>query len=164
MATSASPDIANNVTDIATAKPRNKTWLWIVLALLLGTAGSGTAWWWFGQDAGKHEQAKPLPPAPPVFVELDSFTVNLEGDRILQAGVTLQVKNADDAEQIKLYMPQVKSRLLLLMSAQTIEQLHSAEGKHQLATAIALQLRTPFTKDLAAPQVTGVYFTAFVIQ
>ncbi len=166
-ATSAKPAADSNITDIREAKPRSRKKL-IVIAiagvLLLG--GGGAAAWHFMKPPAKddaHAAVKP-PPAPPVFVELEPFTVNLAGDRILQTGITLQVKDAKDGEQLKLYMPQVKSRLLLLLSARAIDELQSPAGKQALAADIAASLKQPYATDLAPPSISGVFLTSFVIQ
>ena len=156
----------SNVTDINEARPKSRKKL-VVFAiagvLLLG--GGGAAAWHFMKPASPeaHAAVKP-PPAPPVFVELETFTVNLAGDRILQAGVTLQVKEAKDGEQLKLYLPQVKSRMLMLLSAKSIEELQSPNGKQSLATEIGNSLKQPYEKDLAPPSISGVFLTSFVIQ
>jgi len=156
----------SNVTDIDAAKPKSRKKL-IVFAVagLLVLGGGGAAAWHFLKPppAEAHAAVKP-PPAPPVFLELEAFTVNLAGDRILQAGVTLQVKEAKDGDQLKLYMPQVKSRLLLLLSARDIENLRSPEGKVTLSSDIATALRAPYVSGLAAPVISGVFLTSFVIQ
>ncbi len=156
----------SNVTDIDAAKPKSRKKL-IVFAVagLLVLGGGGAAAWHFLKPppAEAHAAVKP-PPAPPVFLELEAFTVNLAGDRILQAGVTLQVKEAKDGDQLKLYMPQVKSRMLLLLSAKSIEELQSPTGKQALATEIAASLRQPYAPDLPAPSINGVFLTSFVIQ
>ncbi len=169
MATAAAPTANaadSNVTDINSAKPKSRKKLIVIaVAGLLVLGGGGAAAWHFLKPpaAEAHAAVKP-PPAPPVFVELEPFTVNLTGDRILQAGITLQVKEAKDGEQLKLYMPQVKSRMLLLLSAKTIEELQSPNGKQALATEIAANLKQPYAPDLAAPTIHGVYLTSFVIQ
>jgi flagellar basal body-associated protein FliL len=50
------------------------------------------------------------------------------------------------------------------MSTRNAEELNTADGKKTLSADIAAQLRMPFTKGLAAPEIAGVFFTAFVIQ
>lgn len=165
MATMPKQAVADNVTDIISIKPRSKKKPLLIGIALLALAAGGGVWGWMTYGATQHvPAAKPAPPAQPVFVELESFTVNLAGERILQVGITLQVRRAEDADQIKLYMPQVKSRLLLLMSTKNAEELNSADGKKTLSDDIAAQLRSPFVKGLAAPEIAGVFFTAFVIQ
>ena len=161
----AAPAADNNVTDINEARPKSrKKLLFIVIAGMLLSGGAGAAWYFMQPPAlGKHAVVKP-PPAPPVFVELEPFTVNLAGDRILQTGITLQVKGAKDGEQLKLYMPQVKSRLLLLLSAKVIDELQSPSGKQVLATEIGHSLKQPYEKDLTPPEISGVFLTSFVIQ
>ncbi len=157
----------SNVTDINNARPRSrKKLLLIVMIVLLLLGGGGGAAWYFLRPAGTAapQTAVKPPPAPPVFIELEIFTVNLAGDRILQTGITLQVKEAKDAEQLKLYMPQVKNRLLLLLSSKSIDELHTPSGKESLAADIATSLKQAYTKDLTPPAISGVFLTSFVIQ
>ena len=155
----------SNVTSIDEARPKpKKKLLLIALAAVLLAGGGGAAWWMLQPKPAEAHAAKPPPPAPPVFVELETFTVNIAADHVLQTGITLQVKGAEDADQLKLYMPQVKSRLLLLLSARDIETLRSPEGKVTLSSDIATALRAPYVSGLAAPVISGVFLTSFVIQ
>ncbi len=155
----------SNVTPISEARPRSKKLL-LVLAggVLLCAGGGGAAWWMMQSQPHAPQAAKPQPPAPPVFLELETFTVNLAGDRILQTTISLQVKESGDADQLKLYLPQVKSRLLLLLSAKTVDELQTAGGKEGLAGEIAAALRQPYEKNLPPPTISGVFLTSFVIQ
>ena len=167
MANNAAAQAADsNVTDINEARPKSrKKLLFIAIAGVLLLGGGGGAAWYYMKPTGQEKQVavKP-PPAPPVFLELEPFTVNLAGDRILQAGITLQVMDAKDGEQLKLYMPQVKSRLLLLLSSKAIAELQSPNGKQSLATEIGNSLKQAYEKDLAPPAISGVFLTSFVIQ
>lgn len=162
----ASAQPAGNVTSIDEARPKSKKKLVIAIAaaLLLG-GGAGAAWWIMkpAPDAA-HAAAKPPPPAPPVFVELEAFTVNLGGDRLLQTTVSLQVKKAEDAELLKTWMPQVKSRMLMLLSSQSAEELQTPAGKEALTASIATQLKKPYAQGAEAPHIDGVFLTSFVIQ
>ena len=156
----------SNVTDINEARPKSRKKLIVIaIAGMLLLGGGGAAAWHFMKPAAPqaHADVKTPPPAP-VFVELEPFTVNLAGDRILQTGITLQVKDAKDGEQLKLYMPQVKNRMLLLLSAKSIDDLQSPNGKQALATDIGTSLKQPYAPDLAPPGISGVYLTSFVIQ
>ena len=92
----------------------------VVVALLAG--GGGAAWFFQHKaaaaegDAGKPaEKAKT---AKPVFVTLENFTVNLAGgDHFMQLGLVVQVKDDETAEKIKAYLPLIRNKILLLLSA-----------------------------------------------
>ena len=77
--------------------------------------------------------------APPTFVPLDSFVVNLadkEAERYAQIGVTLQVEDPHMGDEIKAYMPAIRNAVLLILSHKTSEQLLSQDGKTELAEEI----------------------------
>jgi flagellar FliL protein len=134
--------------------------LWILLvALLLAGTGAG-AWYLMNQSA------KPAPLAPPVFVVLEPFTVNLQdnGGEYLHLSITLQVADNTQADQLKLYLPQLRSRLLMLLSSQKSAELSTVEGKKKLSADIAAQSSLPFTPQGAPHKVSNVFFTSFVIQ
>ena len=162
----AEKSIDSNVTPIGTANPRSRMKLLIMVCALVLLVAGGAGTWWFTRKtetstahAEKHE-----PPAPPVFVELEPFTVNLAGDHVLQTSVSLQVSKAEDADQLKLYQPVVKSRMLILLSSKSAEALQATQGKEALTTEIASVLKQPYLKGLTPPAIGGVYLTAFVIQ
>lgn len=162
------PNADNNSAETPAAPASRKKLLIIVLAVLLLGGGGAAGWYFLKPQAAQnaqtaHAPVKP-PPAPPVFVELEAFTVNLAGDRVLQTTITLQVKEAKDGEQLKLYLPQVKNRMLLLLSAKAIDDLQSPTGKQALAAEVASVLGQAYAKDLAPPVINGVYLTSFVIQ
>ncbi|RZL29503.1 MAG: flagellar basal body rod protein, partial [Rubrivivax sp.] len=84
-------------------------------------------------------KAKPKSDHPPTFVPLDPFTVNLadkEVDRFAQIGITLEVEDPKFAEQIKAYMPAIRSNVLMVLSHKTAAELLTREGKQQLAKDI----------------------------
>jgi flagellar FliL protein len=135
-----------------------------VAALVLGGGGAGA--WYFTQPKSTHS-AKAEPPKPPVFINMESFTVNLQSedsDKFLQTTFTLQVKDDAQVELIKLHLPEVRSRLLMLLSSHKADELLSPEGKNKLAKEIIAQVNKPFEPKAAPQIVTGVFFTSFVIQ
>ena len=77
--------------------------------------------------------------APPVFVALDPFVVNLadrDVERFAQIGVTLQVDDAHVADELKLYLPAVRNGILMVLSHKTSKELLERSGKEQLAAEI----------------------------
>ncbi len=153
----------------AGAKSKSKLFIIIGAAALLLGAGGGGAWYFLGNknDAAAAARAKPAPAAPPVFAQMDPFTVNLQadgGEQFLQTAFTLQVASQADVDAIKLYLPQVRSRVLLLLSSKRGADIATVDGKNKLAKEIIEQLTQPFAKGAQPLEVTDVFFTAFVIQ
>ena len=77
--------------------------------------------------------------APPVFVALDPFVVNLadrDAERFAQIGVTLQVDDAKFADELKLYMPAVRNGILMVLAHKTSGELLERSGKERLAAEI----------------------------
>ncbi len=91
------------------------------------------------KPAALHTPAKDNHGAPPTFVALDPFVVNLadkDVDKIAQIGITLEVEDAKFAEQMKLYMPAIRNGILMVMAHKTSQQLLERSGKEALAEAI----------------------------
>lgn len=149
-------------------KPKKSKKLLILLGiLLLGAVGGGAAWYvQVYQNAGPRIEK----PKPPIFVTLDTFTVNLQSsdgvDHFLQVGIDLRVADDSAVEAIKLHMPEIRNSVLLLLSGKHVEELSSTEGKQRLSAEILEQVNKPLNPKAKGPgkQVLGVYFTSFVIQ
>ena len=91
-----------------------------------------------GAKAAK-AKSKSDPAAPPQFVPLDIFTVNLadrDSERYAQIGMTLQIEDPQLAEQIKLYMPAIRNNILMAIADKTAAQLMDREGKDRLALEV----------------------------
>jgi flagellar FliL protein len=152
------------------AKSKSKLFIIIGAAVVLLGAGGGGAWYFLGHKNEAHAEAahaKPAPGAPPVFAQMDPFTVNLQadgGEQFLQTAFTLQVGSQADVDAIKLYLPQVRSRVLLLLSSKRGAEISTVEGKKKLAEEIMAQLKQPFSPGVQPLNVSDVFFTAFVIQ
>jgi len=98
--------------------------------------------------AKKHEAKKG---EPPVFVPLEPFTINLtdkEVDRFAQVGVTLQVADAHAAEEIKAFLPAIRSNVLVLLSHKSSTELLSPDGKDKLAHEILREAVRPLGFEL----------------
>ena len=159
------------MTDTAINKKKRKRIIWIPLLVLITLAACATAgysYWRMQQHPSteaKAEAEAPPPPPAPVFFALDTFTVNLgDADRVLYIGITLRLK--DDATRARLseYLPEVRSRLLLLFSRQDATKLATDDGKQQLATAIKEAIATPLVAGQPKQEVTDVLYTAFILR
>ncbi len=61
-------------------------------------------------------------------------------------------------------MPQVRSRLLMVLSSKKASDLLTSEGKRKLTDEIIDQLGEPFSGSGKGPAITDVFYTSFVIQ
>jgi flagellar FliL protein len=140
----------------------------IVLLLLLAGGGGGAAWYFTQPEhgkAGEHEKSKEKA-KPPVFERLEAFTVNLsgEGEHYLQVEISLKVSDAKIGEDIKLYMPEIRDRVLRLLSSKHADELATPQGKAKLSEEIKAQVNKPLNLQAPGEGVVGVFFTSFVIQ
>lgn len=136
-----------------------------VLILLAGGGGGGAAWFFLG---GKSDgKDKPPPPKPPVYAPLEQFTVNLQPEaeeQYLQVSMTLKVADQKVVDQLKQHDPELRNRLLMILTSKGPSQLNTMEGKRQLADEIVAAARRPFAEGQPEQDVLDVHFTAFIIQ
>jgi len=124
----------------------------------------------------KKEKKKKDKEAPPVFVNLEPFTVNLvpeTGDQYLQVVLSLEMEDATGEPDLKLKMPKVRNNITLLLSSKKASELMPKEGKEKLAEALKDEINAviePPVKnkkgEYVAPDgpVKSVLFTSFIIQ
>ncbi|MFG6665497.1 flagellar basal body-associated protein FliL [Halomonas sp. HNIBRBA4712] len=150
----------------------SKKLLYIMIALVvLSLLGAGAAVYMvLGHsnegEAGQTQQT--AKPEPPVFTRIEPFTVNLAddryGSRLLYTGITLRVGGEQSKKIIEEHMPQVRSRLLILLSGKQASELTSTEGKEALAQAIINRLTVPLTENQPPLDLQEVLFTDFIVQ
>ena len=144
---------------------KSKKRLFIIIGVVVLLAGGGGGAWFMTQAKHAPGEAKAEPPKPPIFMPLETFTVNLQGGvNYLQTDITLQVSEPAQLEEIKLHMPRVRSRLLALLSSKNAEDLATAENKKNLAKEIMAQVAQPFYPKGKPQKIDDVLFTSFVIQ
>jgi flagellar FliL protein len=110
---------------------------------------------------------------PPVFAPLEPFTINLNDpgrEHYLQIGLTFEVAAADVAEELKVSMPLIRSRILLLLTSKTADELATAEGKGKLAGELVALARAALANSHAPGAqndengIADVHFSSFIIQ
>ena len=186
----------------APAKSKKLLIIIVAVALVLAAGGGGAFFYISKQRAAAAaaedgEDASPAkaaahagPKVPPAYLPLDSMVVNLAdpgGERVAQVGITLEVTDAHAADTVKLFLPTIRSGVLMLISQRTAEQLLSQEGKQKLAKDILRETAKPFGGGEeeeehpaeAAPKkkktasgkaahaefpVVGVLFSSFIVQ
>ncbi len=190
---------APEATDGAAPPKKSKKLLVIIGAVVaVLVLGGGGGFWYIkkqqaaaaaaeegGEDAGAHAPAaKDGHVVPPAYLPMDNMVVNLAdpgGDRVAQVGVTLVVKDAKASDQVKAFLPTIRSGVLMLLSQKTAEELLTAEGKEKLAADILREASIPFgggeeeepetaTKKKKKKKahveypVTAVLFSSFIVQ
>lgn len=148
-----------------------KLWLILIILLVVLLGGGGAAGWLLlgkhAKPAGSEKAAATAPKRAekPVFLDIDPFTVNLEGgDRLLYVGMTLQLGNEATQEFLRAHLPQVRNRMLMVLSGQDAVTLITSDGKQKLAEAIRASLLKQFADAQPALLVDKVLFTQFIVQ
>ncbi|MFU2024693.1 flagellar basal body-associated protein FliL, partial [Bordetella avium] len=114
--------------------------------------------------------APATPPAvvpPPIFIPLEPFTVTLndaDSERIMHVGITLRAGDDQTRQRIDRYMPEVRNRLLMVLSSQTPQSVQTVDGKQNMAKSLMAAINRPFSPLPDGQNVTDVLFTAFVVQ
>jgi flagellar FliL protein len=116
---------------------------------------------------------------PPIFASLDPFTVNLraengDDDRYLQAVIALRVPDQKTADALKGFMPEIRHRINMTMSAKMPGDVQTIKGREALASEIQIQLNTllgfpPPPPDstfqpLSQGPIQAVLFNSFIVQ
>ncbi len=170
----------------------------VVLALvllLLAAAGGGLVFWLkakahaaqqaeesdgASEEAGVASPGKRDPKVVPVFVALDSFTVNLadrEADRYAQVGISLELADSKAGERIKAFMPAIRNNILMVLAHKRASDLLDRTGKEKLADEVLRETERALgieplppgstarrSADAEARPVRAVHFSNFIIQ
>jgi flagellar protein FliL len=169
------PEVLEEGAEVAPKKSNKKLIIIIAVVLVLLIGGGVGAWLMMGNKSdehGEHEDAKKdekheVVVAEPVFVKLDTFTVNLnpeEGEKYLQVDITLNATEQNDADVIEKYEPQVRNRVLMILTSKLASEISSMEGKQALSEEITESINAPYSEGAEPLKVTEAFFTSFVIQ
>lgn len=111
--------------------------------------------------------ATPIAVPAPIFVPIEAFTVTLQNadtERIMHVGLTLRVSDEQTRTRLEKYMPEVRSRILMVLSSQSPTAVQTQQGKNDMVAAIKQAVNRPFSPLPDGQYVTDVLFTAFVVQ
>jgi flagellar FliL protein len=155
----------------------------IILAVVLLLSGIGAGVYYFfiqkpsaesitgesNASAGVETPKKEAKVKPPVFLALESFTVNLrmapdEVQQYLQIGITLELRSDKSVDPVKQRIPQVRNRVLMLLTNSKGSELSTTEGKDKLVEDIKTQINAIYPQMTNDAPVLGVFFTSFIIQ
>lgn len=171
---------------------KKKGWLLpviIILVVLIAVGGTAAGMYFFmikgktdgGASGGEeHHAAAPAaesagghggaaaPVAAPMFVNVSPFTVNVQSERrqprLLYVGLSLQVGDKQTMDFLTQNMPQLRSRLLILMASQQAETLMTPAGKDALNAQIIGLFQTPLAVPQPPLSVVNILYTDFIVQ
>lgn len=112
-------------------------------------------------------EVKPIELPKPIFTPLEPFTVTLRtdrGTRILYVAITLRLDNEMSRRLVVEFMPEVRDRILRILSEQDADQIQTPEGRARLVALLDEAVEKPYQPQPAGPGIDSVLFTAFVIQ
>lgn len=169
----------------APPKKSKKLLIIVAAAVVLLIVAGGAAFFLLGSKADHGdddeevatEKAKPAKKkkgektAPPAYIGLDPFTVNLlseQGEQFLQVTLSLEVEDAHAGDALKLYTPKLRNSVMLLLSGKKAAELLSMEGKEKLAAEIRDRINEIIEPPAKGKKPEGpvkeVLFTSFIIQ
>jgi flagellar FliL protein len=150
-----------------------------VFALILVVGGAGAFFMMRshgGDEEAEEEEAVVEAPksrkkksAPPIYVPMDAFTVNLvpePSEQFVQLIISVEVLDAPAGEQLKTYTPKIRNNVMMLLSSKKASELLTKEGKEKLAEEIRDQMNKVLDPraDKDEWPVKEVLFTSFIIQ
>lgn len=176
---------ADGATEAPPKKSKKLLIIIIAVVLVLVLVGGGAAFFLLkkGGDhsaddevAAEKESAKKKhgKEAIPVYIPMEAFTVNLvpeTGDQYLQVTINVEAEDAGVAEKLKIHMPKLRNRIMLILSSKKPSELAPREGKEQLAEEIKESINGIIGggepakgKQAADEPIKEVLFTSFIIQ
>lgn len=192
MATKPDAAKAEAVEEVKSPAKSKKMLIIAVAAVLVLALIGGVAWYFLAKQKAPVEEGEEVvvqavePKGPPTFMPLDNMVVNLAdpgGEKVAQIGITLELADSKATEMVKMYLPAIRSGILILISQRTAEELLQREGKEKLAQDILTEASRHFLADegqskskskkaadkakkKAAPEgpVRGVLFSSFIVQ
>ena len=158
--------MATSTPEVTPPKKRKLGLLLLLLTLGLAAAGAAGAYYYFYYF---NQVRAPVVEAPtaPIFVALEPFTVNLQPggrSRFLHIGLTLKVADAQSQALVVQYLPEVRSRVLTVLSNRQADALVASADKAQLAVDLMAALNLPFAPSMVPQKIASVMFTAFMLQ
>ena len=141
--------------EAAPPKSSGKT-LMIIAVLVALIIGAGAAYFLAGSGGDKDGEEKVEKQSPSVFFPLETFTVNLVpefGDQYLQVEMTLKVSGQDIIDEVKRRMPEVRNRVIMILSSKRASELTTVSGKSSLAESLNVQLNMLIDPTYKPPMV-----------
>ena len=140
----------------ATSSKGWRSFLTILMFLftLLASCAAGYLVWELKFRTPEQTGPKKVEPVEvePIYSSMNTFTVSLkpterENDRVLYLGVSVRVPDKKALLTLEKYLPEYRSRIFMLLTKQTYEDLSTDNGKRELINNISLELSKPLAHN-----------------
>lgn len=155
-------------------KGRLKLIIVIVVAMLVavGLSIGGTLYFMSkgdGLDASKAPESTAVSGKQPAIYEvlMPAFVVNFSHNgrqRYMQVSIALMSRDQAALDALKVHMPLLRNRLVMLFSSQDFEALKTPVGKEMLRQQATASVQELAQKEIGKLAVEQVLFTNFVLQ
>lgn len=177
-------------------KKKSKMLVIIIAAVLVLVLGGGGAAFFLMKKKATDEEAEEgdEPPAkvakdkkkkkkdehaaPPVFTKLEPFVVKLQAEAqeaYAQAVPELKLAEAPVADQVKIFMPEIRHKVLMIMAGKKASELTNPAGMQTLANQIRVTINAILTQEKPDPAkekldqdedgpVQAVFFSSLIVQ
>jgi flagellar FliL protein len=157
--------------EVVPAKSSKSKLIMIIVVILVLLGGGGAAWYFMQQKSAEEteaaKEAETKVTAAPVFMTLETFTVNLlpdPGEQYLQTDISLQLTESANESLVKQIMPLVKAHILMILSSKKSSEISSVEGKNALSQEIVEAINKLLPQASKGKAISGAFFTSFIIQ
>ena len=169
----------NDAASAADGQPGGKGKLKLIILMVVGlllAVGLSVGGTWFvlskGDKQGEATPAQTVAAAPvrqpALYQELmPAFVVNFNYQnraRYLQVSMALMSRDAAGMEKLKVHMPVLRNRLVMLLSSQDFGALQTPLGKEMLLQQALASVQELAQKEPGSTVVEQVLFTTFVLQ
>lgn len=119
-------------------------------------------------EAAEETTEKPSNVADPIYQGLDpDFVVafqNPQTVRFIKLSIEAMARDDDVIEAVKLHMPAIRDRVIILLSSKSEDSLLDTDGKEQLREELLAAVQDVLNENTGGPGVEAIYFTNFVMQ
>ena len=158
----------------------------IVVAVIVLLAGVGGGVWFFmskqhpakaasadGEAKGDGAAEADAPAdegekKPPVFVKIDRFVVNVDGDPehrgVMSVEIQAEVADPKKAEEVEAFKPKIQSEIIMLLGSQKFTELSTPEGKTKLLEAVRDKVNEVIGAKSPKNGVKSIAFTSLILE
>lgn len=120
-----------------------------------------------GEAAGEATE-KVAKVADPIYQGLDpDFVVAFQNPktvRFIKLSIEVMARDDDVIEAVKLHMPAIRDRVIILLSSKSEDSLLDTDGKEQLREEVLSSVQGVLEENTGELGVEAIYFTNFVMQ